>query len=452
VEVDGVEGEAALAALIADLDHQEVVALLRRAAMEHEDVARLVRLAASSDADRLQLLRATVDQGLRTRRFLDYWASSRWAGDAAPVVDALRAEASQRQSRELVVLVERAVGHVVKVILNADDSNGQIGSLARDLLDVHVELCDTGVADPVALAKWMVRFTFDDQDFFVVDPVRYATALGEAGLATYRSEVAKRSTGAGDGERSFAASYAIERLAIIDRDVPTLVEVLGGDLTRPHQFGRVAEAMLELDDPDAALAWARRGIGETSGWQVAKLYDVAATIVAERGDKSGVFDLRLHEHERLPSASTYSLLKTAAESIGSWENERSAARLVLEQRSPSAYVDALLADNDTAEAWTAVVDNPDWQLDERQWERLATAREPDDPAASFDVFVQLAETALRDANKNAYRTGVKHLKAARRAAGQAGLDVAFTQHMATLRERHRRRPTLIAMLDKAKLP
>ena len=117
MEVGGVDGEAALAALIADLDHQEVVDLLRRAAMEHEDVARSVRLAASSDADRLQLLRAAVDQGLRTRRFLDYWASSRWAGDAAPVVDALRAEASQRQSRELVVLVERAVGHVVKVIL-----------------------------------------------------------------------------------------------------------------------------------------------------------------------------------------------------------------------------------------------------------------------------------------------------------------------------------------------
>jgi uncharacterized Zn finger protein len=210
--------------------------------------------------------------------------------------------------------------------------------------------------------------------------------------------------------------------------------------------------MLELDDFAAALAWARRGISETTGWQVARLYDLAATILAEQSDDDGVFDLRLHQHERLPSASTYDHLKTAASSLGRWETECSAARLVLEQRSPSGYIDALLADNDVAEAWTAAVDNPDWQLDERQWERLAAARESDDPAASFSVYVQLADAALRDANKNAYRTGVKHLKAARRAAGQAGLDVAFTQHVAILRDQHRRRPTLIAMLDKAKLP
>ena len=243
---------------------------------------------------------------------------------------------------ELVVLVERAVGHVVKVILNADDSNGQIGSLARDLLDVHVEVCDTGVADPVALAKWMVRFTFDDQDFFVVDPVRYAPRSARPGSPPTAPRWPSARPDRYKGSDRSRRSYAIERLAIIDRDVPTLVEVLGGDLTRPHQFSRVAEAMLELDDPDAALAWARRGIGETSGWQVAKLYDIAATIVAERGDNSGVFDLRLHQHERLPSASTYSLLKTAAEydwklgerTVGGSARARAALTERIRRRSP----------------------------------------------------------------------------------------------------------------------
>jgi len=45
----------------------------------------------------------------------------------------------------------------------------------------------------------MVRFRFDDQDFFEVDPVRYADALGELGLAAYRSEVKQRvEAGGGD--------------------------------------------------------------------------------------------------------------------------------------------------------------------------------------------------------------------------------------------------------------
>ena len=94
-------------------------------------------------------------------------------------------------SRALVELLQRAVGHVVKVIMHADDSDGAIGDLAGDLLALHARACDAGVADPVALATWMVRFGFQDQDFFEVDPVRYASALGEDGLATYREAVGR---------------------------------------------------------------------------------------------------------------------------------------------------------------------------------------------------------------------------------------------------------------------
>jgi hypothetical protein len=83
----------------------------------------------------------------------------------------------------------------------------------------------------------MVRFTFEDQDFFTIDPVAYVDALGDAGLAVYRQEVANRSDPASAptlrsaalrdlyGEfPSFAARYAAERLAVIDRDVGRLVE------------------------------------------------------------------------------------------------------------------------------------------------------------------------------------------------------------------------------------
>jgi uncharacterized Zn finger protein len=284
---------------------------------------------------------------------LDYWASSRWAADAAPVVDALRQEAERRQSKELVAVLERATGHLVKVLLTADDSNGEIGSLADDLLRLHAAVCDAGVADPVALAKWMVRFTFEDQDFFNVDPVRYRMALGDDGLAAYRREVAKRAEKVDDSKRPrrpYALDFATQRLAILDRDVATLVALLGQDLSNAYQFQRVAEAMLELDDPGAALEWARRGIMETSGWQVAKLYDLAAGLLADRAELEGVFELRLHQHERMPSSTTYRQLRTAAEQLGRWDTERAAARSVLEQRAPTGFVDALLDDGDTATA------------------------------------------------------------------------------------------------------
>ena len=111
---------------------------------------------------------------------------------ARPIVAELENAVDASPSRSLVELLQRAVGHVVKVMLHADDSDGLIGDLARELLALHARACDAGVAHPVELAAWMVRFGFDDQDFFEVDPVRYASALGEEGLAAYRDAVAAR--------------------------------------------------------------------------------------------------------------------------------------------------------------------------------------------------------------------------------------------------------------------
>ena len=51
------------------------------------------------------MLRVAVDDRLRTRRHLDCWASTSWALDAAPVVDALAVEVAERPSAELVVLL-----------------------------------------------------------------------------------------------------------------------------------------------------------------------------------------------------------------------------------------------------------------------------------------------------------------------------------------------------------
>jgi hypothetical protein len=43
-------------------------------------------------------------------------------------------------------------------------------------------------------------------------------------------------------------------------------------------------------------------------------------------------------------------------------------------------------------------------------------------------------------------------KRARRAASATGRDRWFSDQLVSLREQHRRRPALIEMLDKAKLP
>ena len=90
----------------------------------HRDVERHVRLIAARSAGDLAQLRAEVDRGLRTRRFLGYRESGAWARSARPILTELETAVEDAPSRELVELLQRAVGHVVKVIQHADDSDG----------------------------------------------------------------------------------------------------------------------------------------------------------------------------------------------------------------------------------------------------------------------------------------------------------------------------------------
>jgi hypothetical protein len=431
--------------VVARLGDNDVRALLASGAGVSETVARMVRLAAADPEEQIGVLRAEVDRGLRTRRHLDYWQSSDWAIEAAPVVDALAAAVAAGPTAELVTLLERAIGHLVKVLLRADDSNGTIGDLARRVLDLHALACDAQVADPVALATWMVRFSFDDHGFFEADPVRYAAALGDEGLARYRTEVAKR----GDGD-AFPYRYAMERLAVVDGDVDGIVTLIGGDLSTPQQFVRVVEALLEIDRLEEALSLAMRGLGQPSGWPVAKLYDLAAGILERRDEGDALLQLRRDEHARMPSASTYRKLQAASGDV--WASEVAAARTALGDRDRGGLIDALLSDGDVADAWELAWSDPAWDPGPQRGLLLAKGREPDEPAEAMGVYLRLADIELLTTGRPAYLRAARRLKDARRAADAAGAWASFAAHLATLREQHKRRPALLAVLDKAKLP
>lgn len=65
------------------------------------------------------------------------------------------------------------------------------------------------------------------------------------------------------------------------------------------------------------------------------------------------------------------------------------------------------------------------------------------------VWFRLVDDVLATADKRSYQAAVRYLKAAKMAATAADALVEFEVRVAGVRETHRRRPSLIAMLDKA---
>jgi len=83
--------------------------------------------------------------------------------------------------------------------------------------------------------------------------------------------------------------------------------------------------------------------------------------------------------------------------------------------------------------------------------RLAEERQKIHPAQALPVYWRLIDSTLETADRRAYAAAVRLLKRARDAATAGGEIHAFEARLLALRDRHRRRPSLIAMLDKAKL-
>lgn len=203
------------------------------AVTEAHDVAAPPKLLmASAATGDLSLLRPAVDS-LRVRGHLDWRRANGHGNKAHLVVDELEQVLSPATADAMLPLIERAIDHLIRAILRSDDSSGIQGDAVGRLLLLHEKAAGVGQPDPKKLVRWMVKVGFAEHGFFHVDPVPYADALGERGLAAYEKEVDKR-LAANPGD--FYPRLARQRLAVLARDIPTIVELVGGPLDRPYHF------------------------------------------------------------------------------------------------------------------------------------------------------------------------------------------------------------------------
>lgn len=95
---------------------------------------------------------------------------------------------------------------------------------------------------PGKLVDWMVKFQFDgDVDYFEIDPVAFAPALGRSGMATYRARLADIEASLGprpSGHHGWTSRHSHEwftidwnarRLAVLDRDIDAIIRTHARD-------------------------------------------------------------------------------------------------------------------------------------------------------------------------------------------------------------------------------
>lgn len=402
----------------------------------------------------------TVLPLIRTRADLHRWSAANEHGQQMHEgIDILLQEMPTTDPGQAYTVTHRALASAMKVIACADDSSGIIGDACRRLLELHPKAAAAARVPAARLVDWMMKFQFDDAVDFELDPVAYAPALGEAGVATYRARLAQveETLGARPSERErwssghshewFTLDWNAQRLAVLDRDIEAIIRTHARDRKVAAWLQDTAEALEEAGEIDLAIDWAKQATDFDHGHQSLKAAGYWCTLL--QAHRTGeAMDARLLVFRRWPTSTTAARLHAIAGKT--WPDHRDEVIATLASRPNEAVLFALLTLKDVHFAWdlahSLTLDN------DHTWNELIKAYEKVDALAVLPIHERLVDNELVEAGAQHYRRAARRLAKMRKLAVRSDKATEVDDLIAGLRDAHRRRPRLQQEFDRAGLP
>lgn len=442
------------------LDHNALVGLVEELTQLDESVWRVVQSRAAASALEIvdpQALIELVNEAL-PGGYVDY----RRSFDAAREIDQMLTHLEQLldagTGERVRLAAERAVTRLRKVLLNADDSAGVLGDACQRAAELHARACREGQPDQLKLARWLAKFRSDSPGWPSVTLQMYAPALGERGIAAYRAALTKLLAKHADPtswDRHELDQMALE-LADHDADVDAAVAILSGTDGR-IAFTAIVQRLFAAGRDNEAVSWLDRAVAAgrvtEREWPNGNDFWITAPdaiewyLAAERPADAFAVAHRAF-HEDVGVASLRQLLNLA-DRFSIREAERDWAIQVAEEQAAkrndgSALVLIALAEDDLVAAWSAAERfGPG-----RAWQALAKASVNDLPVAAAELYRPELERLLVTPNTKSYPDVAKILRTMRELYARVGEQATIDAFIADLREQYKRRPSLIAELDR----
>lgn len=401
---------------------------------------------------------------IRTRADLYRYSTANAHGrDMHEAIDILEAAIPTTDPAEIYTVTHKALASSLKVIARADDSAGIIGDACRRLLELHPLAAASARTSVGKLIDWMMKFQFDDDevDYFELDPVAYAPALGDAGMAAYRKRLAEVEAKLGprpsEDERWssshshawFTLDWNAQRFAVLDHDIDAIIRTHAKDRKVAAWLQDTAEAFEEIGEIDLAIDWAKQATDFDRGHQSRKAADYwCGLLEANRPDEA--LDARLSVFRKWPSSTSAARLHKA---VGkAWPEYRDEVVATLAASPSDAVLFALLTLKEPEFAWSLAHSHSLTLDSDHTWSELVKAYEKVDPLAVLPIHQRLVEKELVEAGAQHYRLAARRLAKMRKlAAGSEHADEVDAL-VAEVREAHRRRPRLQQEFDRAGLP
>lgn len=456
--------------------------LMRQAEHDPEFAERLTTRAALSrpGGPGKKFLRKAITDATRPHGGLYGRATTAFAERIRNALEPVWAMAGSDRGAEALELAEHALNRVIKAMGQADDSNdGRMRNLLREVQELHREACRAARPEPRALARELFNTAVNsDWEVFLHAAETHAEVLGKQGLAEYRrlAEKAWQQLPAlkpgqenDDGpHRRFTLTAMMEALARTSGDIEELVAVMARDLSCEYRFLEIAHVYKDAGQDDRALEWAEKGLAAFPQRTDSRLRKFLFEEYLTRGRPNEAMNLAWAEFTDSPYEHKFQELRKSAERIGQWPTWREEAVEFLRERAAGerrdkkqeewgwghqphvqALVEVLLAQGEPDRAWQEAQGA---QLPAEVWLRLAQAREKTHPADAVVVYRRHAERLMTGATGKRYEQVVRYLLRVGRLMTTLGQAEQFGRYLAGFRAQHKRKWSLMRLLDSAKWP
>jgi uncharacterized protein DUF6880 len=407
----------------------------------------------------VERVRRLID-GLRRDRWMRPYRGRREYSELAREVVAACEALIDSEPASVPALAQRAVDLVTTALMYMDDSSGIVGDDLNALMAVHARACVAAPPDPKRLAAWLEKVRLEGPGWPDFELRDYAGALGEKGRAELARVVEDRAKATGPdllGRTPWGIRVLREQLAEISGDIDRYVAVLAEDLYAASSYLKIVDALRNVGRAAEAERWARRGLGIGNPIDQGKLRDTYVNLLLERGAIDEASAMRWQLFDQHPTQTHYNDLRRTAERTGDWPSLRDKAigRLRDATTGQPAFADHLIGvfldEGELDEAWQTAVDHADG-LPESRWNQLIDLRQPTRPRDVIEPWQQLIQQRL-DASTDKYRysKAIKMLRQLRDAYRATGDALGFETYLDRLRDRHKRKTSFIAKLDRTNL-
>ncbi|WP_049757662.1 SWIM zinc finger family protein [Magnetococcus marinus] len=443
---------------------------------------RLLAMTAKTSRDKLDLSvwKDAIEEAAWSDDFVDWRHMPDYSSGIGEVVESIEELLHEGHAEAVIEITEHGLSVMERAVEQVDDSGGDMGMLMKQLQDLHLKACRKAKPEPASLAERLFAWELgNDWGTFSHAVETYADVLGDAGLTRYRklteeawAKVKALESREQDARRYDSKRYRItsmmESLAKASGNLEELVAIKSKNLSRQFHFLEIAEIYQKDGQDDTALEWAERGwkaFPEKGGDARLREFIAHAYHRRDRHDDAMAmtwtaftertsFDMvkTLAEHAKLAKAWPEWREKALAhirEQIAASKQQQTGRRRwdYDSLNDHSILVQVFLWEKEMDAAWNEAREGG---CSGPLWLELAGLREKTDPYNSVQIYREHIRILLKHADKRYYEGAVEYLAKIKKLLGAIGKAEEFPAIVADVRNEHRRKRNLMALLDRKK--